>query len=356
MPAAYQAARAAVIAQSGLWTGLVAATALLAGVAAAGFLARMRRADERKRTGRPSAGKPTLGAWPSGAFVSRAALALTVALWAGWARLALMHIEIWRAIRIPDMGAELPASGLGPAGASGAAGVAVPVWIEGEKLYAWACLLAVSVLLLWRRREDPIFAWGVLAVVGLSIAALAATNPFTVPLPGLHAELAAYFQDVGSPNAQVAADAMRQMWARKTFFYNTAYMWTHPPALFVSYAAFTVSFIASIMLLATRAVRYDRIAYAWAKPGYVVLTAGMLIGYPWAVLAWREEPWWWSGKINMSLMLWVLYSAYLHSRLYIRRKGMWRLVGWLGVASFAALVLTYLSTYLVPGAHSVAQP
>ena len=29
---------------------------------------------------------------------------------------------------------------------------------------------------------------------------------------------------------------------------------------------------------------------------------------------------------------------------------------WLGVICFATLVMTYLSTYLIPGAHAVAQP
>ena len=57
---------------------------------------------------------------------------------------------------------------------------------------------------------------------------------------------------------------------------------------------------------------------------------------------------WWSGKVNMSLMMWLLYTAYLHARLYLRRRGMWKAVAAIAVLSFAILVLTYLTTYVVP--------
>jgi ABC-type transport system involved in cytochrome c biogenesis permease subunit len=80
----------------------------------------------------------------------------------------------------------------------------------------------------------------------------------------------------------------------------------------------------------------------------------MLLGFPWAISAWQGEAWWWSGKVNMSVMMWILYTAYLHGRLYLRRQGMWRWVAVLAVLSFVALVLTYLTTYVIPGAHSVA--
>lgn len=329
----YEAARAGLIAEGGLWTALIGGLALAA-IAVALI---------------PAAGGRR----------GRAAIALAAALWAGWVRLAMLHAAIGRAVRVPAL--EAVAAGVGPPKA-----LAVPLWIEGEKLYAWACLLAVALIVIWGRRDDRIFAWGLAALGALALAAVALSSPFTDPLPGLHAEVGRYFAAAGDGfpgpdwtsrmgDAQVRA-AVQEMWARATFYYNTAYMWIHPPALFVSYAAFVMSFISCVLLLATRAVRYDRIAYDYAKFGYLVLTAGMLIGYPWAVLAWKGESWWWSGKINMSIMMWVLYSAYLHSRLYLARRGMWRLAGWLGVVCFATLVMTYLSTYLVPGAHSVAQP
>jgi len=53
-------------------------------------------------------------------------------------------------------------------------------------------------------------------------------------------------------------------------------------------------------------------------------------------------------------MMWLLYTGVLHARLYLRREGMWKAVAILGVLSFAILVLTYITTYVVPGAHSYA--
>ena len=56
----------------------------------------------------------------------------------------------------------------------------------------------------------------------------------------------------------------------------------------------------------------------------------------------------------MSIMMWMLYTAYLHARLYMRRNHMWRAVAFLAVLSFVILVLTYIATYVIPGAHSYA--
>jgi ABC-type transport system involved in cytochrome c biogenesis permease subunit len=52
--------------------------------------------------------------------------------------------------------------------------------------------------------------------------------------------------------------------------------------------------------------------------------------------------------------MWMLYTAYLHARLYLRRQHMWRAVAALAVLSFAILILTYVATYVIPGAHSYA--
>jgi ABC-type transport system involved in cytochrome c biogenesis permease subunit len=71
-------------------------------------------------------------------------------------------------------------------------------------------------------------------------------------------------------------------------------------------------------------------------------------------MSWQGEAWWWSGKVNMAIMMWVLYTAYLHARLYLRTRSMWKLVAAIAVISFAILLLTYAATYVVPGAHSYA--
>ena len=151
-----------------------------------------------------------------------------------------------------------------------------------------------------------------------------------------------------------AQQAFEGMASAATYYYNAWFMWVHPPLLFMAYGAFTISFVATIQMIVQRRSAFETTAYRWARLGYLPITIGMLLGFPWALMSWQGEAWWWSGKVNMSIMMWMLYTAYLHARLYLRRQGMWKTVAALAVLSFLILVLTYLATYVVPGAHSYA--
>lgn len=102
--------------------------------------------------------------------------------------------------------------------------------------------------------------------------------------------------------------------------------------LFISYAAFAVSFMACIFMLLKRHETYQKITYSHAKIGYLPLTIGMLFGYPWAIMAWGDDPWWWDSKINGSIMIWVLYSAFLHARIYVNRY--WKTTAAIGILCF----------------------
>ena len=231
--------------------------------------------------------------------------------------------------------------------------LAVPLWIESEKLYVWALVVAVMGLLARERRDELAPGVGI-AVAALTIGAVFWGRPFTEPLPSFLGQYLGYLRGMASGNAQIAQAAFENMEASRQYFYNSWYMWIHPPLLFLSYGAFTISFITTLLMLARRRSSYERLAYHWARLGYLPLTAGMLIGFPWAIAAWQGESWWWSGKVNMSIMMWLLYTAYLHGRLYLRHRHMWRWVALLSILSFVILLLTYLATYVVPGAHSYA--
>ena len=126
--------------------------------------------------------------------------------------------------------------------------------------------------------------------------------------------------------------------------------------LFIAYASLIITFAACVYMLIKKDKLYDEIAYSYAKIGYILLTTGMLIGYPWAIEAWKDSAWWWDPKISGSIMMWVFYSAYLHSRIYASKDKMWKTTAYLGIICFASLIFTYLLTYIVPGIHSVVQP
>ena len=126
--------------------------------------------------------------------------------------------------------------------------------------------------------------------------------------------------------------------------------------LFIAYATLVITAAACVYMLFKQDKIYDEIAYRYAKIGYLLLTIGMLIGYPWAVEAWKDSAWWWDPKISGSIMMWVLYTAYLHAHIYVGRAKMRRVTAGLGLVCFTSLIFTYLLTYIVPGIHSVVQP
>ncbi len=229
---------------------------------------------------------------------------------------------------------------------------AVPLWIENEKLYFWAMATSIFILMMRHRKEFVSFPALLLSV--FSVIVYFFSNPFKEPLPALHSEITAWYSTgAGDGNILQIAGAL---YGRITFYYNSTYMWVHPPMLFIAYASLILTFAACVYMLIRRDKTYDDIAYRYAKIGYILLTIGMLIGYPWAIEAWKDSAWWWDPKISGSIMMWVLYTAYMHTHIYVEREKMWSATAYIGIVCFASLVSTYLLTYLVPGIHSVVQP
>ncbi len=266
---------------------------------------------------------------------------MTLLLVAGEAVLVWFHWQLYSIAQIAD-----PATGL----ATGA--VAVPLWVESEKLFVWALLVGVLGSMMRRQRQELLP--GVMAITAvLAFGAALLGKPFTEPVPQFFGQYIGYLQAY-SAGGQVAVQAYEGLSNAARYYYNAWYMWVHPPLLFLSYGAFVISFVATMRMIFSRHSSYETTAYRWARLGYLPLTFGMLLGFPWAIMSWSGDSWWWSGKVNMSIMMWLLYTAYLHARLYLRRAGMWKAVAALAVVSFLILVLTYVTTYVVPGAHSYA--
>jgi cytochrome c biogenesis factor len=284
-----------------------------------------------------------LAVWPVGRQWLRPGIAvLAGGLAVGEALLVWFHWQLYLASALVD-----------PTTRAVAGRIFVAPWTESEKLYVWALIVAVMALFARRHRDEMMpYLGGFVAT--LTAAAVLIGRPFTNPLPDYLASLKAYLAVQGSADLQAWYGGFQQLNGMRQFYYNSWYMWVHPPLLFFCYGAFVVSFAATVLMIRDRRETYETTAYRWARFGYLPLTIGMLLGFPWALLAWKGEAWWWSGKVNMSILLWLTYTAYLHARLYLRRQGMWKWVALLAVLSFVALVLTYLTTYVIPGAHSVA--
>lgn len=275
-------------------------------------------------------------------YTGRVLLANIIALLFGFALLAWFHFKIYTAIEIVN-----------PLNNYVMGRLMAPLWIENEKLYFWAIFLGLFTYFVYRKNREAQFSQSLnLVFAGFIVLTMATSNPFETPLPGLHQEIASYQTAMSASDPYIKIQYFQSFYGRVTYFYNSTYMWIHPPLLFISYAALIVAFLASVYMLAKREDVYDQIAYSYAKLGYIILTFGMLVSYPWALQAWANQPWWWSPKINMSLMMWMFYTAYLHSRLHLHRRGMWNTTAILGILCFFTLVLTYITTYLIPGVHS----
>lgn len=227
----------------------------------------------------------------------------------------------------------------------------VPPWIESEKLFLWLFLFFFFAFLKITDQVDEKIKIGISAISAIFSGLVSIYDPFSNPLPLLDTE-------IGELSRAISYFDYYQIMAfraRAIYFYNTPYMWIHPPLLFISYSLFLLSMPSLTMGIFSetkKMLEYESFSYQLIKAGYIFLTAGMLIGYPWAIGAWKGESWWWSPKINVSIMMWLLYSAYMHMRIYSGKRWPGRFSCVLGLLSFTALVFTYITTYLIPGVHS----
>jgi len=84
----------------------------------------------------------------------------------------------------------------------------------------------------------------------------------------------------------------------------------HVPVAWVSFLAFFVTFIASILYLWKREIKWDAVACASAEVGVIFTTLVLITGPIWAKPTWGI--WWtWDARLTTSLVLWLIYLAYL---------------------------------------------
>ena len=227
----------------------------------------------------------------------------------------------------------------------------LPLWIENGKYYFWFMAYALMILPAIYRPVSHRLRGALVALLALQNAILfLLTDPFSRPLPKFFDEIGPWFSGTLDPLGRLGQ--FMRLYPRMLFYYNTPYMWLHPPLLFMSYAAITVTFVASLFMLAGRGrPEVEVLGYDYAKFGYFMLTLGMLLGYPWALEAWGPN-WWWDPKICSSIMMWAIYSTYLHTRLYAHRKTMWYFTSGLGIVCFAAMIFTFITSFYFPGEHT----
>ena len=117
----------------------------------------------------------------------------------------------------------------------------------------------------------------------------------------------------------------------------------HVPIAIMSFLAFFLVFVASIAYLVHRNERWDNVAHACAEVGVVFVTLALLTGIIWARPVWNT--WWtWEPRLTTTLILWLIYVAYLMIRAYApnRTKGaLYSAV--VGIIGFVDVPIVYYS-------------
>ena len=84
----------------------------------------------------------------------------------------------------------------------------------------------------------------------------------------------------------------------------------HVPSAWASFLAFFVVFGASVLYLATRKPIWDTLAHASAELGVLFCTIVLITGPIWARPIWGT--WWtWEARLTTTLILYLVYVAYL---------------------------------------------
>jgi cytochrome c-type biogenesis protein CcmF len=123
-------------------------------------------------------------------------------------------------------------------------------------------------------------------------------------------------------------------------------MATHPPAVFVGYAALTVpGVLAFVTLLKRQEERWLGTALRWSLFGFISLGVGIVLGGFWAykTLGWGGY-WGWDPVENASLIPWIVSAALIHGLLVQRATGALRRTNL--VLALAAYWLVLYSTFL----------
>jgi heme exporter protein C len=128
----------------------------------------------------------------------------------------------------------------------------------------------------------------------------------------------------------------------------------HMPIAIISYVAFTVTFICSIIYLKTSNSRWDLLASSSAEIGVVFCTLTLITGSLWGKAEWNAYWRWEDLRLVTFLILWLIFAAYLGLRNAIEEpEKRARLSAVFGVIGFVGVPLSYFSMYIWRTFHPV---
>jgi heme exporter protein C len=121
--------------------------------------------------------------------------------------------------------------------------------------------------------------------------------PILAVLTGAFLSYALYLALLVAPTEQTMGDVQR------IFYY-------HVPSAWTAFLLFAINFVASVVYLVRRNPAVDAIAVTSAEVGVVFCTIVLITGPLWARPVWGI--WWtWDIRLTSTLVLWLMYVAYL---------------------------------------------
>jgi cytochrome c-type biogenesis protein CcsB len=141
---------------------------------------------------------------------------------------------------------------------------------------------------------------------------------------------------------------------------NDTLLTLHVSVAILAYSCFAVSFgAASLYVLQDarpmgrlpRLDVLDEMGFLSAALGFPFMTLVLILGAYWANTAWGRY-WGWDPKETASLLTWLIYAGYLHTRALSAWRG--RRSALLLLVGFVAVMLTYFGNYFFGGLHSYA--
>ena len=129
--------------------------------------------------------------------------------------------------------------------------------------------------------------------------------------------------------------------------------YVHVPISILSFLGFFVCAVAGIGYLIRRTPGWDRLAHASAEVGVVFVTLALVTGVIWARPVWSV--WWtWEPRLTTTLILWLIYVAYLMIRHYAptpQQGRVWSAV--VGIVGFVDVPIVYYSVQWWRSIHPV---
>lgn len=120
----------------------------------------------------------------------------------------------------------------------------------------------------------------------------------------------------------------------------------HVPLAWIAFLAFFIVALCGALYLWKREPKWDAVAHSSAEIGVLFTTLVLITGPLWARPVWGS--WWeWEARLTSSLVLWMIYLAYLLVRGYAaeEERGA-RFAAVVGIIGFLDVPIVYLSVNL----------